>query len=177
MSGPLSCALLHQPIADMSSQLVTAYVRLMLASSSMWQMLDECLLLTSVCADFATLTSNLSLDHMFRVPAGESKEFTVKMSVGVVTAMAGFFMYSHCKLAAAAAKRAEEAKGLSPPHRSQDAGERAVLSARKTPRMLCLPADTSLSAMAGELGTPAIDLLQGLLWCSLLTCTRVNPCC
>ena len=46
----------------------------------------------------------------------------MKMSVGVVTAMAGFFMYSHCKLAAAAAKRAEEARAASPP-RGQDAGE------------------------------------------------------
>ena len=47
------------------------------------------------------------------------------MSLGVVTAMAGFFMYSHCKLAAAAAKRAEEAKGgmSPPPNRGLDAGE------------------------------------------------------
>ncbi len=58
--------------------------------------------------------------------AGESKEFTVKMSVGVVTAMAGFFMYSHCKLAAAAKRAAEEQKGISTPPKGAEAGIQTV---------------------------------------------------
>ena len=65
----------------------------------------------------------------------------MKMSVGVVTAMAGFFMYSHCKLAAAASKRAEEAKGgMSPqPHRGQDAGEPSAKMLRLLGRHTWVP--------------------------------------
>ena len=45
----------------------------------------------------------------------------MKMSIGVVTAMAGFFMYSHCKLAATK-RMTEEQKVHSPPLQGANAG-------------------------------------------------------
>jgi len=106
----------------------------------------------------------LSFHHLFRILAGESKEFTVKMSVGVVTAMAGFFMYSHCKLAAAAAKRAEESsKGASPPHRGgQDAGELAGMPPSQNPEDAALAGSCIIFAATGETRTFAEALPQAL---------------
>ena len=62
--------------------------------------------------------------------AGESKEFTLKMTVGVVMATVGFAMFSHAKLAARAAesvKRGDEARSPAyQPLKTADAGSTAA---------------------------------------------------
>lgn len=69
---------------------------------------------------------------------GESKEFTLKMTAGVVTAMAGFGMYSYTKLVTA--RPAEDSRRGEPPLsaayqpiRGSDSGLRLINPAPYTP--------------------------------------------